>query len=76
MPRNAKKLGKTTHTFLAERCFYTQPNGQPEEPRGSSWYGHSFIRVLRMGIWSSAGWGEQLEPHKAWALSLGAAVRL
>ena len=30
MLTNAKKLGKITHTFLAERCFYMQPNGGPE----------------------------------------------
>lgn len=30
MPRNAKKLSKIIHTYLAERYFYTQLNGQPE----------------------------------------------
>lgn len=35
MPRNAKKLGKITHTFLAERWFYTQLNRQSEPLAGA-----------------------------------------
>lgn len=55
------KLGKVTHTFLAERCFYMQLNGRPKafsRRQRKQLVRSQLIRVLRLGglVFSRLGW--------------------